>query len=219
MAEFTVHTIPGSPFARAVLATLEEKGAAYQIAPVAPGTFQSPQHLARHPFGRVPVMEHDGFRLYETQAILRYLDRVMPQPSLTPSDIKRAARMDQVMNINDWYLFHGVGNVIIFHRVIAPRLMGLVPDEDAIKAAMPKAHAVFNELARLLGDQPYFTGDTLSLADFLVAPAVEFFTATPEWSALGAPHANLAGWMTRMQERPSMKATTWERVSELAKAA
>jgi glutathione S-transferase len=220
MSEFTVHSVPGSPFGRSVLATLEEKRAPYRLAPVAPGTTKTPEYLTTlHPFGRVPVMEHDGFRLYETQAVLRYLDRVMPQPSLTPSDIKRAARMDQVMNINDWYLFHGVGNVIIFHRVIAPRLMGLVPDEDAIKAAMPKAHAVFNELARLLGDQPYFTGDTLSLADFLVAPAVEFFTATPEWSALGAPHANLAGWMSRMQERPSMKATTWERVSELAKAA
>ena len=218
MSEFIVHSVPGSPFGRSVLATLEEKRAPYRLAAVAPGTTKTPEYLALHPFGRVPVMEHDGFRLYETQAILRYLDRQIPQPSLTPSDIKRAARMDQVMNINDWYLFNGVGNVIIFHRVIAPRLMGMAPDEEAIKAAMPKAHTVFNELARLLGDQPYFTGDTLSLADLLVAPAVEFFTSVPEWSALGAPHANLVAWMTRMQERPSMRATTWERVSELAKA-
>jgi len=219
MSEFIVHSVPGSPFGRSVLATLEEKRAPYRLAAVAPGTTKTPEYLALHPFGRVPVMEHDGFRLYETQAILRYLDRQIPQPSLTPSDIKRAARMDQVMNINDWYLFNGVGNVIIFHRVIAPRLMGMAPDEEAIMAAMPKAHTVFNELARLLGDQPYFTGDTLSLADLLLAPAVEFFTAVPEWSALGAPHANLVAWIARMQERPSMKATTWERVSELAKAA
>jgi len=219
MSEFIVHSVPGSPFGRSVLATLEEKRAPYRLAAVVPGTTKTPEYLALHPFGRVPVMEHDGFRLYETQAILRYLDRQIPQPSLTPSDIKRAARMDQVMNINDWYLFNGVGNVIIFHRVIAPRLMGMAPDEEAIKAAMPKAHTVFNELARLLGDQPYFTGDTLSLADLLLAPAVEFFTAVPEWSALGAPHANLVAWMARMQERPSMKTTTWERVSELAKAA
>jgi len=219
MSEFIVHSVPGSPFGRSVLATLEEKRAPYRLAAVALGTTKTPEYLALHPFGRVPVMEHDGFRLYETQAILRYLDRQIPQPSLTPSDIKRAARMDQVMNINDWYLFNGVGNVIIFHRVIAPRLMGMAPDEEAIMAAMPKAHTVFNELARLLGDQPYFTGDTLSLADLLLAPAVEFFTAVPEWSALGAPHANLVAWIARMQERPSMKATTWERVSELAKAA
>ena len=58
MSEFTVHTIPGSPFARAVLATLEEKGASYRLAPMAPGAHKSPEHLARHPFGRVPVLEH-----------------------------------------------------------------------------------------------------------------------------------------------------------------
>ena len=165
MSEFTVHSIPGSPFGRAVLATLEEKGASCRFSPVAPGTFRSPQHLARHPFGRVPVLEHHGFLLYETQAILRYLDRVLPAPSLTPADPKRAARMDQVMNVNDWYLFQGVGNVIGFHRVVGPRVMGLKPDEAAIEAAMPKARAVFQELARLLGEQSYFAGEAVSLAD------------------------------------------------------
>lgn len=219
MSEFIVHTVPGSPFARAVLATLEEKGARYRLAPLAPGASKSPEYLARHPFGRVPAFEHDGFMLYETQAILRYLDRVLPQPSLTPVDPKRAARMDQVMNINDWYLFQGVGNVIIFHRVIGPQLMGLKADEAAIEAAMPKAHTVFTELARLLGEQAFFAGDTVSLADLMVAPAVAFFTATPEWAELGAPRTNLAAWLNRMEARPSMQATTWERVSAMAKAA
>ena len=219
MSEFTVHSIPGSPFGRSVLAMLEEKQAPYRLAPVAPGSMKTPEHLALHPFGRVPVLVHDGFRLYETQAILRYLDRLLPQPSLMPADVKHAARMDQAMNVNDWYLFHGVGNVIIFHRVIGPQVLGLAPDEEAIKAAMPKARAVFDELANLLGEQPYFAGDTLSLADLLLAPAVDFFTMIPEWTVLGAPHANLVAWMKRMQERPSLKSTTWERVTELAKAA
>ncbi|MBV9560879.1 MAG: glutathione S-transferase family protein [Bradyrhizobium sp.] len=219
MADFIVHSLPGSPFGRAVLATLEEKGAAYRLAPVAPGTLRSPQHLALHPFGRVPVFEHDGFRLYETQAILRYLDRVLPEPALTPSDVRRMARMDQVMNVNDWYLFQGVANVIIFQRIIGPRLMGMTPDEAVIEAAMPKAQMVFEELSRLLGDAPYFTGEEVSLADLMVAPGVEFFTMTPEWAVLGPPRANLVAWLARMQARPSMQATTWERVSELAKAA
>jgi glutathione S-transferase len=219
MSEFTVHSIPGSPFGRSVLAMLEEKKATYRLAPVAPSSMKTPDYLKLHPFGRVPVLVHDGLKLYETQAILRYLDRVLPQPALTPADVKRAARMDQAMNINDWYLFHGVGNVIIFQRVIAPQLLGLAPNEDAIRAAMPKAHAVFDELANLLGEQSYFAGDTLSLADLLLAPAVDFFTLIPEWTVLGAPHANLVAWMKRMQERPSLKATTWERVTDLAKAA
>jgi len=219
MSEFVVHTIPGSPFARAVFATLEEKSAPYRIAPVAPGSHKSPEHLARHSFGRVPVLEHDGFVLYETAAILRYLDRVLPDPRLTPADARRAARMDQLMSINDWYLFQGVANVIIFHRVFAPRLAGLAADEAAIAEAMPKARAVFGELARLLGDQPYLTGDSLSLADLIVASHVTFFTMTPEWAELGAPLHNLAAWLARMEARSSMQATTWERVNEMAKAA
>src|SRR5215471_1622187 len=104
MTEFTIHTIPGSPFARAVCATLEEKGAAYRIHGMQPGQHKVEPHVSRHPFGRVPVIEHDGFMLYETQAILRYLDRVLPAPALTPTDPKAAARMDQVMNVSDWYL-------------------------------------------------------------------------------------------------------------------
>ena len=219
MSEFIVHSVAGSPFGRSVLATLEEKGARYRFAPLAPGGSKSPEHLARHPFGRVPALEHDGFMLYETQAILRYLDRVLPTPALTPSDPQRAARMDQVMNVNDWYLFQGVGNVIGFQRIIAPRLLGLPTDDAAIAAAMPRARAVFAELARLLGDQQFFTGDTVSLADLQVAPQIDFLQVTPEWSELGAPHANLAAWLTRMQARPSFIATTWERVSEMAKAA
>jgi hypothetical protein len=56
--------------------------------------------------------------------------------------------MDQAMNANDWYLYQGVANVIVFHRVVAQRLLGSTPDEVAIAVAMPKAHAVFSELSR-----------------------------------------------------------------------
>lgn len=219
MSDFTVYSIPGSPFGRAVMAALEEKGASWRLSPVAPGTFRAEPHISRHPFGRVPVLEHDGFQLYETQAILRYLDRILPGPALTPADPKAAARMDQAMGVNDWYLFQGVGNVIGFQRVVGPRLLGLTPDEAAIAEAMPKAHMVFDALSRLVGDQPFFAGERVSLADLLIAPQMAFFVETPEWAVLGAPRANLAAWLERMEARPSFLATTWERVADMAKAA
>jgi glutathione S-transferase len=219
MSEFVIHSIPGSPYGRAVLMALEEKGAAYRFIAVKPGTLRTPEHLPLHPFGKIPVLEHAGFRLYESQAILRYLDRILPQPMLTPSDPHAAARMDQLMNINDWYLFQGVSNVIAFQRIVGPRLMGLTPDESAIAACMPKAHVVLHALAELLGDKSYFAGDTLSLADILLAPQLEFLSATPEWEPLTAGAANLRRWVDRMAARPSMAATTWERVAELARAA
>jgi glutathione S-transferase len=95
-----------------------------------------------------------------------------------------------------------------------PRVMGLTPD----KAAMPKARSVFAELARLLGEQPCLAGEAISLAD-LVAPQLSLFTLTREWSALVAPHKSLVAWLARMEARSSLKATTWERVSEMAQAA
>jgi glutathione S-transferase len=219
MSEFVVYTVPGSPYARAVLATFEEKRVDYRLSPLAPAGIKSEPHLSRHPFGRMPAVEHDGFRLYETQAILRYIDRIFPGPSLTPADPKAAARMDQVMNINDWYLFQGVANVIVFHRVIGPRLLGVAPDEAAIAAAMPQAYVVFGEFAQLLGSQPCFAGDQLSLADLMVAPQLDFFAGTPEWAPLTANKPNLLAWLDRMNRRASMQATTWSRVSEMAQAA
>jgi len=219
MSQFIVHSVPGSPFGRAVLATLEEKGASYRLVALPPGRSKSPEHLARHPFGRVPVLEHDGFMLYETQAILRYLDRVLPLPALTPADPRQAARMDQVMNVSDWYLFQGVGNVIGFQRIVGPRFMGIVPDEAVIEAAMPRARIVFAELARLLGDQPFIAGDALTLADLHTAPHASFLSLTPEWATLTASHPNLRAWIERLEARPSFQATTVQRLVERAKAA
>ena len=219
MTDLVVHTVPGSPYGRTVLVALEEKGAPYRVAPVAPGTSRSAAHLALHPFGRVPVIEHGAFRLYETQAILRYIERTTPTPSLTPADPTAAGRMDQLMNVNDWYLFQGVANVIVFERLLAPRIVGRAADETAIAAAMPKAHAVFEVLARELGDQPYFVGDTLTLADVLLAPQLDFFGEAPEWEPLTARHANLRAWVERMRVRPSVAATTRERVAAKARNA
>lgn len=216
---FIVHSIPGSPFGRSVLVALEEKGARYQFNPVVPGTLRSPEHRSRHPFGRVPVIEHNGFKLFETQAILRYIDRVLPNPPLTPADPQAAGQMDQMMNISDWYLYMGVGNVIGFQRIVVPHLLGRAPDEAVIRAAMPQAESVFGELSRQLGDSSFFAGNTLTLADILVAPQLDFLAATPEWELLIAGRPNLADWLIRMNDRPSMQATTWEKVSAMAKAA
>ena len=218
MSPFVVHATPGSPYARAVMAALEEKGADWRLAALKPGTSRQPLHLSRHPFGRVPVLDHDTFTLYETQAILRYLDRVLPSPALTPADPKAAARMDQVMNIVDWYLFQGCGNIITFQRVVRPMLFGQPADEAAVLEAMPRAHVVFAELARLLGGAPWFGGDHISLADLMVAPHFDFFAQTPEWQDLTARHPDLVGWLARAESRPSLRATTLAKIKEMAAA-
>ena len=213
MTEFVIHGIHGSPFVRAVQLVLEEKGAPWRLQPMALGERET--RLKLHAFGRMPVVDHGDFRLYETQAILRYVDAVIPEPALQPKDARAAARMDQIIGVNDWYLFPQVTAVIGFHRIVGPKLMGLTPDEAKIAEALPNAHACVRELERLLHGQPFLAGDSLSLADLMVAPQLTFLAMTPEGEAVleGSP---LKAWLARMDSRPSMAATRWELLDQAA---
>lgn len=104
MTEFTLHGIPGSPYVRAVALTLEEKGADWTFAAIPMGAHRSPDYVAIHPFQKIPTLDHGDFRLYETHAILRYLDRVCPGRSLIPDDPRQAARVDQIISLTNDYV-------------------------------------------------------------------------------------------------------------------
>lgn len=211
MSDFVVYGVPGSPYLRTVLLALEEKGASWRLVPMVFGTLTTPEHLARHPFGRIPVLDHGDFRLYETQAILRYLDRILPSPALTPADPRQEARMNQVIGITDCYVMPYLSMAIAFQRLVAP-MFGLPTDAAAIEAAGPRAEVTMAELARLLGDQPFMAGDAVSLADLMLIPHLEFFAHTPEGAAGFERHPSLAGWVQRLQARPSLARTTRERL-------
>ncbi len=206
MSELVVHGIPGSPFLRAVMALLEEKSAAYRLQPLGSGGQRTEAYRAMHPFARVPVIQHGDFTLYETQAILRYLDNLFPTPALQPVDLRRAARMDQLMGISDWYFFPKVAGPIVFQRVVGPAIMGMVADEAVVAAAVPDAALCTATIADLLGDQTFLTGDTFSLADVHLYPQLFLFGLTPEGRNLldGSP---LRAWMDRMAARPCFQTT------------
>jgi glutathione S-transferase len=206
MNEIVVYGIPGSPFVRSVQLCLEEKSLPYRMDALGPGAIRSGDHLKRHPFGRVPVFEHGDYRLYETQAILRYLDAAFPAPSLQPDEPHAIGRMNQIIGINDWYFFPKVAAVIVFNRIVGPVLMGRTPDEAAIAAALPMAQTCIDELDQLLGSQSFLAGERISIADLMLAPQMDFFQATREGKDL-LNDTNLAGWLARMNQRPSMQRT------------
>ena len=213
MTDFIVHGVPGSPYVRTVLLTLEEKGLDWRLAAIGMGGNRTSEYRAIHPFQKVPTLDHGDFRLYETRAILAYLDRIAPNPPLTPNDPRKAARMDQLIGITDSYLTPRLSGGLTFPRVVAP-LFGMPVDEDAVGAAIGPATEVVDEVARLLGDQPFMAGDVLSLADLMLAPHFAFLPQFAEGQAILAPHAHLADWIARMDARPSMAATTWEKLRE-----
>ena len=206
MSAITVYGIPGSPFLRSVEIALKEKDVSYHLHAIAPGEHKQPKHLARHPFGRVPAFEHDGFALYESQAIIRYADETFPNPPLTPGNAQQRARMNQVIGIIECYFFPKAASPIAFNRIIGPKLLGLPADEAAIQEAMPMARTCFAELDRLLGDQPYFGGDRISIADIMLAAQLDLLCDTPEGTEL-IRETRLEPWLERMRQRPSFMAT------------
>jgi glutathione S-transferase len=217
MTDFVVYGIPGSPYMRSALMGLEEKSTAYRLAVLGRdiGAARSEEHLQRHPFGRIPILEHGEFRLYETQAILRYLDATLPGTALQPKDARAIARMSQIAGIVDWYVFPYISVGITAERFMAQRIWNRLPSEANIAQALPKARLCLQEIERLQGSAEFLAGDSLSLADLLVAPQLQFFRGTPEAQELmqGTP---LDDWLKRMHARPSMQATELERLQQAA---
>jgi glutathione S-transferase len=206
MARPIVYGPAGSTYVWSVRLGLAEKGIAHELVELGFGEHQQEPHLKRHPFAKVPAFEHDGFELYETQAILRYIDEGFPSAPLQPTELHEFARMNQIMGIVDAYAWPSIAAGILFNRMLAPRL-GLPVDEAAIAAALPRARLCLSEIARLQGDQPYLAGGRISLADLLVIPLLYYFSRLPEGAAPMAEHPGLQAWLRRMEERQSFQVT------------
>jgi glutathione S-transferase len=202
----TLHGYRYSVYVRIARLVLAEKGVAYdqvEIDPFAPAI--PADYLALHPFGRVPTLVHDGFVLYETGAIARYLDRAFAGPALQPHEPRALARMDQVIGIVDSYAYWPLARQVFSHRVFRPAL-GRPVDEAAVAQGLAAAAKVLGALEALAA-APFLAGPAVSLADFHLGAMVAYFTLAPEGSALLASHPCLAGWWRHVSRRPSFAAT------------
>ena len=210
-----VHGVLGSPYVRSALLGFEERHIPYRLSALPLGGAKKEEHLRQQPFGRVPALEHGNFRLYETQAILRYTNRLGSGPSLVPAEAQAAARMDQIVGIVDWYVFPSITVGIAAERLMAPLFWGRGADEANITRALPTARICIRELERLQGSAEFLAGDSLSIADLMLAPQLEYFRATPEGAEL-LQGSSLDGWLTKMSLRASMQATQMERLKQTA---
>jgi glutathione S-transferase len=206
MARPIVYGLAGSTYVWSTRLALAEKGVAHELVEVGFGQHREEPHLSRHPFAKMPAFEHDGFALYETQAILRYIDEGFPVAPLQPTDLHQFSRMNQIIGIVDAYAWQAIAAGVLVNRVLKPRL-GLPVDEGAVAAALPRARLCISEIARLMGEEPYLAGDRVSLADLMVIPLFYLFGKLPEGEAPLAEHPNIRPWMRRMEERQSFQVT------------
>jgi glutathione S-transferase len=209
MAEPVLHGPAYSTYTRTARLALEEKGVAYKLEEVdiLQGAGQAPGHLARHPFGKVPAFEHEGFKLYEAGAIARYVDEAFPGPKLQPADPKRRARMTQIVSVIDSYGYIPMIWKVFVQRLVTP-MMGGQADEKVVAEAAPqaeKAVAALEALADASG--PFICGSELSLADLHLVPVYAYFSMTPEGKKALAAAPRLSRWWQSISTRPSVAKT------------
>jgi glutathione S-transferase len=197
-----------STYVRTVRLTLEEKAVEYRLVEVdmLQGEHKGPAHRARHPFGKVPALEHDGFSLHETSAITRYLDAAFPEVALTPTDPRQVGRMQQAIAVIDSYAYKALITDVVVPRVLVP-MTGGTPDEAAIRDALPMAELCLRVLDEALEGAPYLSGGELGLADLHLAPVLAYFGATPEGERLLPSYSNLQRWWGGIATRESMART------------
>jgi glutathione S-transferase len=208
MAKPVVYGPAYSTYARTCRLALEEKGADYDLVEVDifSGANATPEHLARHPFGKVPAFEHDGLELYETDAITRYIDEAFKGVNLQPADAAGRARTAQAINIIGNYAYPAMITQIFVQRAVRP-MTGGTADEGAIAAAIPQAETCVAALEKLIDGNAYLAGDRLSLADLLLIPVYDYFRQIPEGQKTLAKAPNLQRWWDTVRSRPSVTKT------------
>jgi len=198
---------PMSTCTRKVLTTLAEKGhrADLVLVDLMKGEHKQPEHLARQPFGVIPVFEDDdGFQLYESRAIIRYLDAKLSGPSLTPSDLKARARMEQWISVEQSN-FSNNAMKIVMEAMFAP-MRGATPNQDAIKQGREGSAKALDVLDKALAGGEYLAG-AFSLAEIAYMPYLEYMVAAGAGDLL-TERPNVAAWWTRISERPSWQLAT-----------
>jgi len=208
MATATIYGPAYSTYTRTARLAMEEKPADYRLAEVdiLSGAAAQPDHLARQPFAKVPAFEHDGLTIYETNAIVRYIDQAFSGQRLQPADPRRAARMNQVIGIIDSYAYGTIIGKLFWQRAIVP-MQGGKPDEAAVGEARPMIERCLAEFARLKGEDTYMAGPDMSLADLYLAPVIAYLQMTPEAEGLLRAHSGLRKWWETMSSRPAMAKT------------
>jgi glutathione S-transferase len=182
--------------------TLAETNAPYELTVVdfGKGEHKQPAHVRRQPFGRIPALEDDGFEMFESRAMCRYINR-KAGGHLVPDDLKAYARMEQWISI-ETSEFSAHAMKFVYHDIFKR------PQEPAVLEAATKAlETTCATMDKQLAQTPFIAGDTFTLADIGFMPYLEYGMGTSAKATL-SNHRHLATWWNRISERP-----TWQKVT------
>lgn len=207
MARITLWGFSGSTYVRTVRMVLHDKGVTdYEQVPinVLQGEPRTVEHLQRHPFGKVPVVDVDGFRVLETRAICGYLNAVLPGRSLIPTDPMMRAKMDMAAGMTDAYGYSAlVGGVAAYH--LFPEFVG-GQNDAARDEGLATGVTLLTALMHLRGENDWIAGADVSVADYLLAPIMAYAAATPDRDMLLSVRG-VEDWWGAVSSLPSFRVT------------
>ncbi len=197
-----------SVYVQAVRLTLAEKGVAHELVeanPFAPGG-AGEAHLARQPFGLIPAFADGRVRLYESDAIARYVDEAYEGPPLQPADPLDRARMNQLLGILRAHAYP-IWVRTLYHHLVAGPPRGRPADLDAVARGWPVARTALAEIDRLAGEGggPFLAGPRLTLADLFCAPMIACLWEVDEARGMIGATRHVDEWRGRMWERESVR--------------
>lgn len=190
---------PRSTYTRTARIGLLEKGIKYKMQQCAPHT---PEILAVHPWGRIPVFRDGDVRLFETSAILRYVEEAFSGPTLLPQNIRDRAIAEQwVSAINSYFYDVAVRRYVlqyVFKKEDRSVLEATAKELPALLANFEHGYA-----------RPFLAGQNPTLPDFFLAPIVGYLEMFPESKAAlaGCPklmraHAAVTGRASWKETQP-----------------
>jgi glutathione S-transferase len=202
MSETIVYGFPRSTFVNIVRLVLTHKDVAYRFEDLEPVMGRS-EHLALHPFNRVPIFRHGDFTVYETRAIVGYIDEVFAGARLTPQNPHARARMNQWIGVVDSYVYPYMIHHVTHERLVFPEL-GIASDEKVVAHALPRVENALVAIERELADgRDYLLGPELSIADFYLLPSTFAFSLTEEGKAMYPKYPAFCRWRERMESLPT----------------
>jgi glutathione S-transferase len=206
--------ISGSPYAWRAQLGVEAKKLDYKLTPLAAskGEHKAPAYLAMNPRGKVPTLKHGDQAIYESLAILAYLDQAFPEPKLFGKTAAETARIWRLISEFDSYAAPHFGGIVL------PLYFGTRPGEGpAIVAAAAAMHGELGALERAVGNNTYLVGNTITAADLAIYPFVRSILRAAGKEAaqplnlgflpIDARYPGLARWLKAIEAMPGFQKT------------
>ncbi|OAA77687.1 Glutathione S-transferase, protein [Akanthomyces lecanii RCEF 1005] len=207
MPAFTLFGARGSTNTDRVRLTLAEGGFTdYELVllNLQRGEQKSGEHMKRHPWGKIPaVVFPDGFTLYESRAICKYLSRKYAIPLLPPaSDVEATALFEQAECLEMAYFAESAG-AIAFEK-FAKKFMGLPADDAVVAKALGSVETFFAVADGFLRERDYMAGDVFTVVDIYYIPLVQRLVACG-YGDVFLSHTAVKTWWERCINRPAIQ--------------